>query len=236
MVLWLRLALSMVDICARQVPALPPKLEHTNRNASSSKMTTLTVLRPSLSGSLLSVPPSFVLHHPCHSAPSFHHLSSTDSRVRCFLCSKNDTTHRPRYIRCMFELLNSSSHAVKYEATMMLTTLTQNPAAVKAAASCFVNLDAGIQTLGGGLELWRGYFQSVHPTISKNIDVSTVVMFKQGSFQTAALAVLKQNDVRALDLHPDLPQFRQLKKGGMACAVILPSKTFFKPSMNFVSF
>jgi coatomer subunit beta len=57
----------------------------------------------------------------------------------------------------MFELLNSSSHAVKYEAATTLTTLTQNPAAVKgniynqvlyvccsppslAAASCFVNL------------------------------------------------------------------------------------------------
>ncbi|EIW87463.1 coatomer protein [Coniophora puteana RWD-64-598 SS2] len=53
---------------------------------------------------------------------------------------KNDTTHRPRYIRCMFDLLNSSSHAVKYEAATTLTTLSQNPAAVKAAASCFVNL------------------------------------------------------------------------------------------------
>jgi coatomer subunit beta len=57
----------------------------------------------------------------------------------------------------MFELLNSSSHAVKYEAATTLTTLTQNPAAVKgtvyswvlcaccspsslAAASCFVTL------------------------------------------------------------------------------------------------
>ena len=59
----------------------------------------------------------------------------------------------------MFELLNSSSHAVKYETATTLTTLTQNPAAVKgaffdllwpwtldrigmpsAAASCFVNL------------------------------------------------------------------------------------------------
>ncbi|KAG1802584.1 hypothetical protein EV424DRAFT_1545121 [Suillus variegatus] len=94
---------------------------------------------------------------------------------------------------------------------MTLTTLTQNPAAVKVAASCFVNLDARIQTLGGGLELWHRYFQSVHPTISKNVDVLTAVMFKQGSFQTTALAVLKQNNVRALDLHPDLPQFRQLK-------------------------
>ncbi|KAG1867619.1 hypothetical protein C8R48DRAFT_671823 [Suillus tomentosus] len=72
-------------------------------------------------------------------------------------------------------------------------------------------LDAGIQTLGEGLELWCGYFQSVHPTIGKNIDVSTAVMFKQGSFQTTALAVLKQNNICALDLCPDLPQFRQLK-------------------------
>ncbi|KAG2097991.1 uncharacterized protein F5147DRAFT_816263 [Suillus discolor] len=52
---------------------------------------------------------------------------------------KNGTTHRPRYIRCMFELLNSSSHAVKYEAATTFTTLTQNFAAVK-VASCFINL------------------------------------------------------------------------------------------------
>ncbi|OJA17422.1 hypothetical protein AZE42_04820 [Rhizopogon vesiculosus] len=78
----------------------------------------------------------------------------------------------------------------------------------------FFTKDAGIQGLGGGLELWRGYFQSVRPTIGKvliNIDVSTAVMYKEGSFQTVALAVLKQNDVRALDLRPESPQFRQLK-------------------------
>ncbi|KAG1908908.1 uncharacterized protein F5891DRAFT_1180473 [Suillus fuscotomentosus] len=82
-------------------------------------------------------------------------------------------------------------------------------------------LDAGIQTLGEGLELWRGYFQSVHPTIGKNIDVSTVVMFKQGSFQTAALAVLKQNNVHALDLCPDLPQFRQAGRFQTAALAVL---------------
>lgn len=58
-------------------------------------------------------------------------------------------------MRCIFELLNASSHAVKYEAATTLTTLTQNPAAVKgaflkcrdsysefpiAAATCFINL------------------------------------------------------------------------------------------------
>lgn len=36
-----------------------------------------------------------------------------------------------RFIKCIFELLNSGSHSVKYEAASTLTTLTQNPAAVK---------------------------------------------------------------------------------------------------------
>ncbi|KAL1724291.1 adaptin N terminal region-domain-containing protein [Schizophyllum commune] len=53
---------------------------------------------------------------------------------------KSESAHRSRYIRCIFELLNVSSHAVKYEAATTLTTLTQNPAAIKAAASCLVNL------------------------------------------------------------------------------------------------
>jgi len=41
-----------------------------------------------------------------------------------------------RWIRCILELLNASSHAVKYEAATTLTTLTQNPAAVK-GIHCF---------------------------------------------------------------------------------------------------
>ena len=45
------------------------------------------------------------------------------------LCT--DFFSQPHYIRCIFELLNASSHAVKYEAATTLTTLTQNPAAVK---------------------------------------------------------------------------------------------------------
>ena len=75
--------------------------------------------------------------------------------------SKGETAQKPRYIRAIFELLNATSHSVKYEAASMLTTLTQNPAAVKgeadrgrladlakqcsndvflAAASCFIDL------------------------------------------------------------------------------------------------
>ncbi|KAK4705492.1 coatomer subunit beta, partial [Phenoliferia sp. Uapishka_3] len=47
---------------------------------------------------------------------------------------------KARYIKCIFELLDSGSHSVKYEAATTLTTLTQNPAAVKAAASCLITL------------------------------------------------------------------------------------------------
>ena len=68
---------------------------------------------------------------------------------------KNDSAHRvslalkfpiemglicyvqSRYIRCILDLLNASSHAVKYKAATTLTTLTQNPAAVKDKVATF---------------------------------------------------------------------------------------------------
>ncbi|TCD70107.1 coatomer subunit beta [Steccherinum ochraceum] len=53
---------------------------------------------------------------------------------------KGDTSHKARYIVVISELLNASSHAVKYEAATTLTSLTQNPAAVKAAAAAYINL------------------------------------------------------------------------------------------------
>ncbi|WWD20258.1 hypothetical protein CI109_104734 [Kwoniella shandongensis] len=54
--------------------------------------------------------------------------------------AKTEGSHRAKWIRCIFELLNSASHAVKYEAATSLTTLTQNPAAVKAAAAALAEL------------------------------------------------------------------------------------------------
>ncbi|RPD65015.1 coatomer protein [Lentinus tigrinus ALCF2SS1-7] len=53
---------------------------------------------------------------------------------------KQETTHKARYILLISELLNATSHAVKYEAATTLTSLTQNPAAIKAAASCYISL------------------------------------------------------------------------------------------------
>lgn len=48
-------------------------------------------------------------------------------------CSLTWTINKARYILLISELLNASSHAVKYEAATTLTSLTQNPAAVKGA-------------------------------------------------------------------------------------------------------
>jgi coatomer subunit beta len=40
----------------------------------------------------------------------------------------------------VLELLNTTSNAVRYEAATLLTTLTQNTAAIKAAAASYISL------------------------------------------------------------------------------------------------
>ncbi|KAI8138542.1 adaptin N terminal region-domain-containing protein [Fennellomyces sp. T-0311] len=54
--------------------------------------------------------------------------------------SKANTVNKGPYIRCVSELLTAASHSVKYEAANILMVLTSNPAAVKAAASCYIDL------------------------------------------------------------------------------------------------
>ncbi|KAG9306557.1 hypothetical protein G9A89_004754 [Geosiphon pyriformis] len=53
---------------------------------------------------------------------------------------RNNSTNRGKYIRCIFDLLNAASHSVKYEAATSLIALTHAPAAVKAAAACYIEL------------------------------------------------------------------------------------------------
>uniref|UniRef100_A0A2K5CKH9 Coatomer subunit beta n=1 Tax=Aotus nancymaae TaxID=37293 RepID=A0A2K5CKH9_AOTNA len=47
---------------------------------------------------------------------------------------------RARFIRCIYNLLQSSSPAVKYEAAGTLVTLSSAPTAIKAAAQCYIDL------------------------------------------------------------------------------------------------
>uniref|UniRef100_A0ABI7YP67 Coatomer subunit beta n=1 Tax=Felis catus TaxID=9685 RepID=A0ABI7YP67_FELCA len=55
------------------------------------------------------------------------------------VCHANPS-ERARFIRCIYNLLQSSSPAVKYEAAGTLVTLSSAPTAIKAAAQCYIDL------------------------------------------------------------------------------------------------
>ncbi|RDD39708.1 Coatomer subunit beta [Trichoplax sp. H2] len=55
------------------------------------------------------------------------------------VCHSNPS-QRTRFIRCIYNLLNSNSAAVRYEAAGTLVTLSSAPTAVRAAASCYIEL------------------------------------------------------------------------------------------------
>nr|XP_006812914.1 PREDICTED: LOW QUALITY PROTEIN: coatomer subunit beta-like [Saccoglossus kowalevskii] len=55
------------------------------------------------------------------------------------VCHANPA-ERARFIRCIYNLLNSSSPSVRYEAAGTLVTLSSAPTAVKAAASSYIEL------------------------------------------------------------------------------------------------
>ncbi|XP_066251083.1 coatomer subunit beta [Euwallacea similis] len=55
------------------------------------------------------------------------------------VCHTNPS-ERSRFIRCIYNLLNSTSAAVRYEAAGTLITLSSAPTAIRAAASCYIDL------------------------------------------------------------------------------------------------
>ncbi|KAJ3395261.1 Coatomer subunit beta [Entophlyctis sp. JEL0112] len=55
-----------------------------------------------------------------------------------------DKLWKAKYIQCVFSLLQSSAPAVKYEAANTLMLLTSHATAVKAAASCYIELIAKV--------------------------------------------------------------------------------------------
>ena len=69
--------------------------------------------------------------------------------------------------------------------------------------------------IGGGIELWRGYFQSVRPAIGRvlvNVNLSTGVMYRSGSFIDLALDFLgRAGTPNALSSHHGLPDRERLR-------------------------
>ena len=63
--------------------------------------------------------------------------------------------------------------------------------------------DAETRDVGGGIVLWRGYFQSIRPAIRRmliNVDISTAAMYREGPLLNVCLAFLGYRQPQ--DLNP----------------------------------
>jgi eukaryotic translation initiation factor 2C len=70
--------------------------------------------------------------------------------------------------------------------------------------SFFTNRET--KDIGGGIVLWRGYFQSVRPGVGKmliNVDISTATMYKSGPLLNVCMEFLRRTDPRDLYRTPD---------------------------------
>lgn len=75
--------------------------------------------------------------------------------------------------------------------------------------------DRETKDIGGGIVLWRGYFQSVRPAIGRmliNVDISTGAMFMAGQLIDLALAVLgRPGNPNALAPRQGLPDRERIR-------------------------
>jgi eukaryotic translation initiation factor 2C len=74
--------------------------------------------------------------------------------------------------------------------------------------------DRETKDIGSGIQLWRGYFQSVRPGMGKmliNIDISTATMYKGGRLIDICLEFLRKNNPSVLTNIPDR-EFLKLNK------------------------
>ena len=76
-------------------------------------------------------------------------------------------------------------------------------------------MDHETRDIGGGIVLWRGYFQSVRPAIGRmviNIDISTGAMYMPGPLIDVALAILgRPGNPNALAPRQGLPDRERIR-------------------------
>ncbi|KAJ7180150.1 argonaute-like protein [Mycena crocata] len=78
--------------------------------------------------------------------------------------------------------------------------------------SFFTNRET--KDIGAGLELWRGYFQSIRPAMGKmliNVDISTGTMYKHGPLLRLCLEYICKNDPNALSPKRGFPDRERLR-------------------------
>ncbi|KAG6866468.1 hypothetical protein C0991_003986 [Blastosporella zonata] len=74
--------------------------------------------------------------------------------------------------------------------------------------------DRETKDIGLGLQLWRGYFQSVRPASGRmliNVDISTAAMYKAGPLLGLCLEFLNKNDPNALATSRGFPDRERLR-------------------------
>ena len=67
----------------------------------------------------------------------------------------------------------------------------------------------GRKAIGGGMELWRGYFQSIRPSEGRmylNIDIATGIMYKPGQLLSLFMEFFKKNDPAAFSPKRGFPE------------------------------
>jgi eukaryotic translation initiation factor 2C len=89
---------------------------------------------------------------------------------------------------------------------------TLNPAYAFNVRSFFT--DRETKDIGGGLVLWRGYFQSIRPASGRmliNVDISTGVMYKGGPLLDLCKAFINRQDPNALAPRRGFPDRERVK-------------------------
>ncbi|KAF9501264.1 Piwi-domain-containing protein [Pleurotus eryngii] len=126
-------------------------------------------------------------------------------------------TIRPMLLNSLIQYQGSEQTPQTAAATNLLQLLVrqgQNWATFPNNARAYYT-EIGSKGVGGGFELWRGFFQSVRPSIGRmliNIDISMAAMYKSGSVLDVALDVLGARDIRALSFDARDPKFRKLER------------------------
>lgn len=74
--------------------------------------------------------------------------------------------------------------------------------------------DRETKDIGSGLQLWRGYFQSIRPASGRmliNVDISTGTMYKRGSLLQLCLEYINKSDANTLAPKRGFPDRERLR-------------------------
>ncbi|KAJ7583392.1 Piwi domain-containing protein [Mycena floridula] len=106
---------------------------------------------------------------------------------------------------------NNAAMATQLLQLLLLNMTKENPNFAHKKNAFFS--PAGSIDLNNGLELWKGFFQAIRPTIGRmivNIDTTIAPVYRAGPLVDVAMAVLRLNDARRLSMNRTDPNFHKL--------------------------